>query len=253
MRLDSYLVEIGMFETRTKAKQAIERGEIFLDDKAVTKCSYDVKLDYDLKIDRRYESSYVSVGGFKLEKALKDFKFDVKGMTVADIGCSTGGFTDCLLKNGAKKVYSVDLRDDLLHESLKSNPKVDCIIKNAKYLSSEDFCEPLDLIVADLSFISLNSVIKVFSSLIEKGKHLIILIKPQFETGKKVKFKNGIIKNKKIHLEVCRNVYDISVANGLSPQSITVAPIVEGKNTEFLILLEKGGKASGADKFFDKL
>jgi 23S rRNA (cytidine1920-2'-O)/16S rRNA (cytidine1409-2'-O)-methyltransferase len=147
----------------------------------------------DVKIERVCPSEYVSLGGFKLEKALKDFNYEVKGLVVADIGASTGGFTDCLIKNGAKKVYAVDLRDDLLHESLKIRDDVDLVVKNAKELQKSDFCDNLDLIVADLSFISVSHVLGVFNCLIQDEKDVIILIKPQFETGRKEKHKNGMI------------------------------------------------------------
>lgn len=251
MRLDNYLTESGYFETRTKAKQAIERGEIFINGKLVKKPSTDV--NQEVKIDRITMSEYVSVGGFKLEKALNDFNLSVKDLIVADIGASTGGFTDCLLKNGANYIYPVDLRDDLLHEKLKKNPKVHIIVKNAKSLTKDDFDRPLDLIVADLSFISVVQVLKVFSDLIDSGKKLIILIKPQFETGQKRRFKNGIIRDKKIHQDVCKNIYTQSIAVGLCPQKITTAPLSNEKNTEFLILLEKGGSTKLSIDFLEKI
>lgn len=247
MRLDSYLVQEGYFSTRTKAKQAVERGEIYIDSKQVLKSSFDVSLG--ARIERICEREYVSLGGFKLEKALKDFNFCVKDMVVADVGASTGGFTDCLLKNGAKHVFSIDLRDDLLHDKLKTDKRVTLIVKNAKDLVQSDFSLPLDLIVADLSFISLSSVISTFADLIGDGKKLLLLIKPQFETGQKIKFKNGIIKDKKIHRQVCMNVYNCAINYNLAPIDITTAPIVDGKNTEFLILLEKGGKVALPNDF----
>ncbi len=238
MRLDLFLVEKEYFSTRTKARQAIERNEIYINGKLVNKPSYDVVCG-DVKVERVCASEYVSLGGFKLEKALRDFNFNVSGLIVADIGASTGGFTDCLIKNGAKKVYAVDLRDDLLHESLKSLDNVNLVVKNAKELCFNDFNEKLDLIVADLSFISISNVLNVFSQLIDEDGSIIILIKPQFETGKKIKFKNGIVKDAKIHQQVCLGVYDLAVSLNLAPQAITCAPIVEGKNKEFLILLNK--------------
>ena len=240
MRLDNLLVEKQAFDSRTKANQSIKRGEIYVNNVQVLKASFDV--DFSDEIDRRCESEYVSVGGFKLEKALKDFNFSVKDLIVADIGASTGGFTDCLLKYGANSVFAVDLRDDLLHKNLKNNNRVIQIVKNAKELSKNDFIKPLDLIVADLSFISLSQVMAVFASLIDDGKKLLILIKPQFETGEKRKYKNGIIKDKKIHKSVCLKVYNCAKTYGFAPQAITTAPLSKEKNTEFLFLLEKNGK-----------
>ncbi len=238
MRLDNYLVEKGIFDSRTKAKQAIERGEIFINSKKVLKSSFEIK-EQEVEVKHVYESKFVSLGGYKLEKALADFNFSVKDLVVADIGASTGGFTDCLLQNGAKKVYAIDLNDSLLHQSLKEDNRVIPVIKNAKDLSLEDFSDKLDLIVADLSFISITQVISTFSKLLGKDKRLIILIKPQFEMGEHKRFKNGIVKDKKIHDMVCKNVIDYAMQNSLQKLDITTAPINENKNIEFLLLLQK--------------
>ena len=238
MRLDNYLVEKGFFDSRTKAKQAIERGEILLNGKVILKCAYEIK-DEDVEINHVYESKFVSLGGYKLEKALKDFDFSVKDLIVADIGASTGGFTDCLLQNQARKVFAVDLNDTLLHQKLKEDVRVISIVKNAKDLTISDFNVPLDLIVADLSFISITQVISVFSNLLSIGKKLILLIKPQFEIGEHKRFKNGIVKDKKIHDRVCNNVVEIAKEYNLEKIDITVAPINENKNIEFLLLLSK--------------
>lgn len=251
MRLDSYLVKNKFFDSRTKAKQAIERGEIFVDSKLIKKSSFEV-LGEPL-IERICQSDFVSIGGFKLEKALKEFNYDVNNLVVADIGASTGGFTDCLIKNGAKKVYAVDLRDDLLHPKLKNEPKVNLIVKNAKDLVKDDFDCPLDLIVADLSFISVSQVLSVFEKLISNGKDVIILIKPQFETGQKKRFKNGIIRDDKIHKNVCLNVYKSAINNNLMPLKITSAPNSAEKNKEFLMLLKKGGQIKLAENFINYL
>jgi 23S rRNA (cytidine1920-2'-O)/16S rRNA (cytidine1409-2'-O)-methyltransferase len=251
MRLDLYLVENGYFSTRTKASQSIERGEIFVNSKQITKPAFSI--DGQVVIERVCPSEYVSVGGFKLEKALKDFNFDASDMVVADVGASTGGFTDCLIKNGAKKVYSIDLRDDLLHDKLKEDNRVSLIVKNAKELTRQDFNENLDLIVADLSFISVSHVLGVFNQLIDENKDIILLIKPQFETGKKQKYKNGIIRDDKVHKQVCFNVYEQAKDVGLMAQAITSAPIVEGKNKEFLIWLKKGGQDKLGENFVQKL
>lgn len=251
MRLDNYLVDKGYFDTRTKAKQAIVRGEIFVNSVNVFKPAFII--DGEANIKRVCDSSYVSVGGFKLEKALRDFDFNVNGLTVADIGASTGGFSDCLIANGAKKVFAVDLRNDLLHESLKKNNKVVQIEKNAKDLCREDFSDTLDLVVADLSFISIANVINVFNDLIDAGKKIIILIKPQFEIGEKKKFKNGIVRDNAIHKKVCENVYKVATENGLAPLAVTCAPKISEKNLEFLMLFEKGGKALINNDFFLEL
>ena len=238
MRLDNYLVEKEFFDSRTKAKQAIERGEILINNKKVLKASFEIKED-NVEIKHVYESKFVSLGGYKLEKALNDFNFAVNDLVVADVGASTGGFTDCLLQNGAKKVFAVDLNDTLLHSKLRSDDRVISIVKNAKDLNLSDFTASLDLIVADLSFISITQVVDVFSSLLSSGKNLILLIKPQFEMGEHKRFKNGIIKDKKIHDKVCENVIEIAKNNNLEKIDITSAPIYENKNLEFLLLLRK--------------
>ncbi|MBQ3116592.1 MAG: TlyA family RNA methyltransferase [Clostridia bacterium] len=233
------MLETKYFDSRTKAKQAIERGEIYLDGKKIDKSSFDVSLDIEHKIEWKREEDFVSLGGYKLSKALKDFDFCVKDFIVADIGASTGGFTDCLIKNGAKKVFAIDLNDGLLHEKLRGDLRVVPLIKNAKNLSKEDFNLTLDLIVADLSFISITQVLPVFLNLIDSGKHLILLIKPQFEVGEKRKFKNGIVRDEKLREQICENVIEYAGGLKLKTLKITTAPIVDGKNVEFLILLKK--------------
>ncbi len=242
MRLDNYLVEKQYFDSRTKAKQSIERGEIFIDGKAIKKASFEIKLNVCCKVERICDDSFVSLGGFKLKKALDDFNFNVKDLNCVDIGASTGGFTDCLLQNGANKVYAVDLNDELLHYSLKNNEKVVPIIKNVKDLARKDFLDKLDLVVADLSFISITQVLPIISDIIDNKKALIILIKPQFETGEKIKFKNGIVRDKKMQLQACYNAIDCAIKYSLFPASFTVAPKNEDKNLEFLMLFVKNGE-----------
>lgn len=237
MRLDFYLVENGYFDSRTKAKQAIERGEIFINGKKIEKPAFDVVDTPDVK--HVFASKFVSLGGFKIEKALNDFEYPVNDLIVADIGASTGGFTDCLIQKGAKKVYAVDLNDQLLHKELKDNDKVKLIVKNAKDLEASDFDEDLDLLVADLSFISITQVIPAFSRLINKGKKMLLLIKPQFEIGQYKKFKNGIIRDEKIHLSVCEKVIDTAKQFGFEKIQLTTAPLNKDKNIEFLILFDK--------------
>ncbi|MEG9429619.1 MAG: TlyA family RNA methyltransferase [Christensenellaceae bacterium] len=249
MRIDEFLFTKGFFDSRTKAKQAIERGDVFYDDRKVLKASAYVSEDDTAKIEIKDGEYFVSLGGYKLSKALKDFGFSVEGLTVADVGASTGGFTDCLIKNGAKQVYAVDLNDDLLHESLKNNEKVVRIIKNARNLTATDF-SGLDLITADLSFISAKQVLSVFYNLLPESGKIILLIKPQFEIGEKRRFKNGIIKDEKTVKSVCRSVYEEAVKVGFSAIDLTDAPRSEDKNTEYLIFLRKDGK-NGVD--FEKL
>ncbi len=242
MRFDVYLEKNKYYDSRTKAKLAIEKGEVLVNGKAINKPSYDIDDNILNEIRIINPQKFVSVGGYKLEKALIDFNFSVKDLIVADIGASTGGFTDCLLQNGAKKIYSVDLNDDLLHISLRNNSKVKPIIKNARDLSVNDFSDKLDLVVADLSFISITYVIKNFFNILGCGNDLIVLIKPQFETGEKKKFKNGIIKDKTVQKEAILKVLNCATKNGFNPIRITNAPIVDNKNVEFLVHFVKDEK-----------
>lgn len=238
MRLDVFLEKKGLFDSRTKAKQAIERGEVYLNGKKINKPSFEV-LDESLNFEYIREKQFVSIGGYKLDKALTDFDLSVENLVAVDLGASTGGFTDCLIKNGAKKVFAVDLNENLLHKSLKDNEKVVEIIKNAKNLTVSDFNEEIDIITADLSFISETTILPVISSLLIDGKDAIVLIKPQFELLKKTHFKNGIVKDQKVRKEACKKVFDCAIENGFSPIKITNAPINKDKNVEYLIWLKK--------------
>lgn len=239
MRLDNYLVEKKIFDSRTKAKQAILRGEIYINGEIVDKPSYEPSQTDCLNIERIFVEDFVSLGGYKLSKALKDFKYSPNGLTVCDIGSSTGGFTDCLLKNGAKKVYCVDVNEELLHEKIKSDKRVKFILKNAKFLSKSDINDKINLVTIDLSFISSTFIFPTLYDLIEDGTDIILLIKPQFENNKKISFKNGIIKDEKVKREACLNVTKKAIENKLYPQNFTTAPIIEDKNTEYLIHLKK--------------
>ena len=193
MRLDNYLFVNKYFDSRTKSKQAIERGEVIVNGLLIDKPSYEINENIAHDIEIRAKETFVSLGGYKLSKALKDFSFSVKDKIAIDIGASTGGFTDCLLKNGTKKVFAVDLNDELLHSTLKNDDRVIPVIKNAKLLNKSDFSVTADIITADLSFISASIIIPVIKNLLDDKKHLILLIKPQFENDERIRFKNGII------------------------------------------------------------
>lgn len=242
MRLDAYLLQNKYFESRTKASQSIERGEVFVNGKQIQKVSFEMKDDVDYEICIKRAKSFVSLGGYKLDKALSDFNYGVSGLVCADFGASTGGFTDCLLQRGVSKVFAIDLNDTLLHQSLKNDQRVVQITKNIKNLTKSDFNTNLDLIVADLSFISVSYAIPIISNLIDNEKDAIILIKPQFEMDKRTKFKNGIIKDKKAQVLAVKKAYNCAIENGLTPINFTTAPINKDKNIEFLMHLKKGGE-----------
>ena len=240
MRIDAFLCVKGFFASRNKAKESIERGEIYFNGERIEKPSFDIKEGDDDKIKIvRKASEFVSIGGFKLEKALNDFGFSVDGMVAADVGASTGGFTDCLIQRGARKIFAVDLNDGLLSAKIRNNPIVIPVIRNARYLEKNDFDSPLDLIVADLSFISETLVLPIFSEILQSGKRAIILIKPQFEGDRKEKRKNGIIIDDKDVFAAIKKVVVCSIENGFTPEKLTAAPIVSGKNKEYLLLMVK--------------
>lgn len=250
MRLDAFLCYKGYFLSRTKSKQAIESERVYIDGILRNKPSFEVNEESEKVVEIKQETEFVSLGGYKLGKALSDFSFSVKGLIAADLGASTGGFTDCLLQRGAKRVYAVDLNDSLLDERLKNNERVIGIVKNVRLLVRSDFPERVDVITADLSFISLTKVLSIMSDIIDENSYIIALIKPQFETETRMKFKNGIIRDERVKTAALKKVYDFAVNVGLSPLKITNAPLVKDKNEEFLILLKKTDKETVS---FDKI
>lgn len=240
MRLDKYLA--SRYGTRTKSARAIMRGLVLVNGKTAEP-SLDVD-ESDVFTFLEAEENYVSVGGFKLAKALRDFSFCVEGGVFADIGASTGGFTDCLFQNGAKKVYCIDVGESQLDKSLKSRNIVIYDNFNARELKKEMFLEPLDGIVIDVSFISLTYILDRAAAALGNGKHIIALIKPQFECESRSVGKNGIVKSVKTRERIIDKICGFSKKCGLAPLKLTTAPEVKGKNIEYLILLEKGGDQS---------
>ncbi len=237
MRIDVYLAQ--KFGSRTKAATAVNKGLVLVNGKKVTR-SYEVK-DGDAVEIIEAEENFVSAGGFKLAKALKDFDFCVKDKIFADIGASTGGFTDCLLQNGAKKVYCIDVGQSQLDEKLKVKNVVIIDGFNARNLNGDLFEEALDGAVIDVSFISLTYVLGAVANTLENGKSVLALIKPQFECESRSVGKNGIVRDDKIKAKIIEKIYNFALSVDLAPKKLTAAPIVKGKNIEFVILLEKGG------------
>lgn len=237
MRIDVYLAQ--KFGSRTKAATAVNKGLVLVNGKKVTR-SYEVK-DGDAVEIIEAEENFVSAGGFKLAKALKDFDFCVKDKIFADIGASTGGFTDCLLQNGAKKVYCIDVGQSQLDEKLKGKNVVIIDGFNARNLNGDLFEEALDGAVIDVSFISLTYVLGAIANTLGNGKSVLALIKPQFECESRSVGKNGIVRDDKIKAKIIEKIYNFALSVDLAPKKLTAAPIVKGKNIEFVILLEKGG------------
>ncbi|MDE7167477.1 MAG: TlyA family RNA methyltransferase [Clostridia bacterium] len=244
MRIDKYLSE--KLGSRTKAANAVEKGLVKVNGKAVAR-SYDVKDGDEIEVEQ-LEENFVSAGGFKLQKALKDFSFSTEGKIFADIGASTGGFCDCLLKNGAKKVYCIDVGESQLDKSLLNNNVVVIDNFNARNLHSGLFEEELDGVTIDVSFISLTYILGAVAEVLGEGKCALALIKPQFECESKSVGKNGIVRDKSMHAKIISKIYDFSLSVGLAPQKLTNAPIIKGKNLEYLILLKKGAKAEEKEK-----
>lgn len=236
-RLDVELVEREIIKTRSKAQELIKSGQVKCDDKIILKPSFEVSALTKIELLNTDTLKYVSRAGLKLEKALQVFDIDLNNKIVMDIGSSTGGFTDCALQNGAKKIIAVDVGTNVMDEKLRRNPKIDLHEQtNIKDLPSEYFND-LNYIVIDVSFISLSKIFeKIFSEKIKVD--IIALIKPQFECGKKIadKFK-GIITDKKIHKQVIENVILTANSFGFYIQAIDISPIKGGDgNVEYISL-----------------
>ncbi len=239
MRIDKYLSQ--KYSSRTKAASAIAEGLVFVNGKNVSP-SYKIK-EGDVITFTDREEGFVSNGGYKLSKALKDFSFSVAGDVIADIGASNGGFTDCLFKNGAKKVYCIDVGKNQLDCALLDKNIVVYDNFNARYLKKEMFFEPLDGVVIDVSFISLTYILNGVSEVLCDAKYVIALIKPQFECDSGKVGKNGIVKQAGQHLKAISKVYDYALRCNLAPVALTNAPIKENKNKEYLMLFIKRGNA----------
>lgn len=240
MRIDKNLA--SRYGSRTKAADAVERGYVLVNGNKVNP-SYEVRdgdrIDFIEPTER-----YVSNGGYKLSKALRDFNFSVKDMIFADIGASNGGFTDCLFKNGAKKVYCIDVGDSQLDDSLRDKNVVIYDNFNARNLNSTMFVEVLDGAVIDVSFISLTYVLKQVADALKEDKHIIALVKPQFECECRRVGKNGIVKDATVHKNILNKIYNFAQGCGLSVIGVTNAPIIPGKNKEYLFLFKKNSNQS---------
>lgn len=246
MRIDKYLAEV--FGSRTKAARAIREGRVKINGKQAA--ASDEVRDGDLVETENKEVSFVSEGGFKLYKALCDFNESAEGLVFADIGASTGGFTDCLLQRGALRVYAVDVGESQLAESLKTDARV--TVKdgvNARYLRGEDFPEQLDGVTADVSFISLKLILPSVARILGKKGKAFVLIKPQFECGAKALDKHGIVKRAEDREQALLSVCEYAKDCGLFLFGLTNAPLKPRKNVEFVALLKKDsvGAMSGRE------
>ncbi len=238
-RADKLLVDKGFVKNRTKAKALIMAGLVRASGKRVEKPGDFIDRETDFFVERTLP--YVGRGGFKLEKALDEFGLDVRGMTVADLGASTGGFTDCMLQRGAKRIYAVDVDTRQIEWKLRNDPRVILIRKNARYLKKSDFKEEIQLVTMDLSFISILKVLPAVQNILNKGK-IISLIKPQFEAEKNLVGKNGIIKDSNVHEEVLNRTAEQVLKLGLKVQGLIESPVRGQKgNREFFLLCSVSG------------
>ena len=247
-RLDVLLVERGLQESRQRAQAAIMSGEVFVAGVRVDKPGTAVAEDAPIEV--RGGLAYVSRGGLKLEKAMATFPIDLNGAVCADIGASTGGFTDCMLQNGAARVYAVDVGYGQLAWKLRSDPRVVCLERtNARYLTSEQIPEALDFSSIDVSFISLKLIFPALHGLLKENGHVACLIKPQFEAGREKVGKKGVVRDPKVHLEVLEHFLEHAKESNFTVLGITYSPIrgPEG-NIEYLGYLEK---SDGQDQIPD--
>ena len=239
-RIDLFLVENKIFESRSKASEAISLGAVLVNGKTQLKPSYLVKDDDNIEIAKQTDK-YVSRAGYKLEKAIQEFNIDLSNKTILDIGSSTGGFTDCALQSGAKKVFAVDVGKDQLHQRLKEDPRVVSMEQTNILQVSQDIFNQVDFIVCDVSFVSGASIFQQLNSKIQAGTKIIWLVKPQFECGKQVARKyKGIITNTKLSEDIARSAIHALILLNFKQLAFTTSPIKGGDgNTEYIAYIEK--------------
>ena len=239
-RLDSLLVSQGFCETRSKAQAVIMAGEVYVNGQKIDKPGTMLLPESSIEV-RGGVCPYVSRGGLKLEKALRDFGVDVTGYVCSDSGASTGGFTDCLLQQGASKVFAIDVGYGQLAWKIRNDPRVVTMERtNVRYLTPEQLGEPLDLSVIDVSFISLALVLPSIYSVLKPDGQVLCLIKPQFEAGKDKVGKKGVVRDPETHADVLEKFVDTATALGFTLKNLTFSPVKgpEG-NIEFLAHLSK--------------
>ena len=244
-RLDILMVEKGLAESREKAKAMIMAGLVYIDNQKCDKAGLNVDITKTPEV-RGETLRYVSRGGLKLEKAMQNFPITLADKTTMDIGASTGGFTDCMLQNGAKKVFSVDVGYGQLAWKLRQDERVVNMERtNIRYIDKELITEPLGFFSVDVSFISLKPVLPVAYELLEDGGCGVCLIKPQFEAGREKVGKKGVVREKSTHIEVIENVLAFTREIGFSVKGLDFSPIKgpEG-NIEYLMYIKKDGSES---------
>lgn len=239
-RLDVLLVKKGFYPSREKAKSAIMAGLVFVDGQISDKAGMSINIDCDITVKQDI-CPYVSRGGLKLEKAIDLFSIDLKDKVCMDVGASTGGFTDCMLMNGAAKVYAVDVGYGQLAWKLRSDSRVINIEKcNFRYFDQSQVDEEIDFMSMDVSFISLKLIFPMATKLLKDGGSILCLVKPQFEAGRQQVGKKGIVRDINVHVEVIEKVISYARENELIAKNLTFSPITGAKgNIEYLLHLNK--------------
>lgn len=237
MRLDQYLVIKHYYSTRTKAQDAIKASAVSVDGTIITKSNFDVSDTCTITILKDVHP-FVSRGGIKLDHAIKSFQLDFKNKIILDIGASTGGFTDCSLEHGAKLVYAIDVGTNQLDDRLKQKREI-VLMEQTNILDLYELPTQVDFIVMDVSFVSIEKMLPAIDRFLTLENAFVCLIKPQFEVGKKY-FKNGVIKDKSIHLKVLRQVADVLASYQMGIAKLIPSPILGGSgNKEFLALIKR--------------
>ncbi len=242
IRLDQALVQQGYAPTRQKAQAIIMSGQVFVAGKRIDKCGFAIPTEAEIEV-RGNTLRYVSRGGLKLEKAMQIWPITLEGGTCMDCGASTGGFTDCMLQNGASKVYSVDVGYGQLDWKLRTDPRVINLERtNARYLTKEQIPDDLDFISVDVSFISLGMILPALRPLLKAHGHMVCLVKPQFEAGREKVGKKGVVRDPAVHQEVLEQFLTHAHQSHLTVRGLTYSPIrgPEG-NIEYLGWLEADG------------
>ena len=241
-RLDNAVFEMGFCDSRSKAAALIMSGAVYVNGQKETKAGYNVKDDDKIELKGK-QNPYVSRGGYKLEKAMKAFPIEIKDCVCMDIGASTGGFTDCMLQSGAKKVYSIDVGYGQLAWKLRTDDRVVNLERtNFRYLTKESVTEEIDFASIDVSFISLKKILPVLFGFLKENAETVALIKPQFEAGKDKVGKKGVVRDLDTHIEVVKSIVSFAHEEGFSVCGIDYSPIKgpEG-NIEYLLFLSKDG------------
>lgn len=242
VRLDVEMVNRGLAPSREKARARIMAGDVRVDGVRVDKAGFEVHGDSEITVIGN-AIPFVSRGGLKLDKAVKVFPITLQDRVCADIGASTGGFTDCMLQNGAKHVYAVDVGYGQLDWSLRTDERVTVMERtNARFMEPSWYPDPITFASIDVSFISLKLILPPLFECLAEGGEVVALIKPQFEAGRSEIGKNGVVRDAKVHQRVCEELMEFSVSIGFTVQGLSFSPITGPKgNIEYLLYIQKCG------------